>query len=165
MAVYITLAWRATSQHKCLPLPGRTSTVGCPVLMTCNSRLSMDPTALTHTQTVLTHRYDLKTFSSVTILSFVPFQEPLWAYQKSPSEGQFNDNHYPAAALEVRILKIINLNRSDKCCPGLRQQPAPSVPLHRRDANRPPKQLLCLQRGRRSTKGEGWLHTSYVRPV
>ena len=65
----------------------------------------MDPTALIHTQTALTHRYDLKIFYSVIILSFVDFQEPLWAYQKSPSDGAFNDNHYPAAALEVKLFE------------------------------------------------------------
>jgi len=27
-------------------------------------------------------------------------QEPLWAYQKSSSEGAFSDTHYPAAALQ-----------------------------------------------------------------
>ena len=44
-------------------------------------------------------------------------QEPLWAYQKSSSEGAFSDTHYPAAALQVQnwtctpfILILTSLN-------------------------------------------------------
>ena len=53
----------------------------------------------------------------IFVVKSCPLQEPLWAYQKSSSEGAFSDTHYPAAALQVQnwtctpfILILTSLN-------------------------------------------------------